>query len=147
MATLKAGRLRHRVMIQQQVESQDPVSGEAVFIWQTLPGMDSVPCAIEPLSVREFIAAKALQSEVSARIVLRYRDGLNAKLRIVHGSKLYDPAGFLPDPDSGIEYLTSPVSLLEGSYSEPVPPGAFNVIFGPDNVLFGPYNVIYSGAP
>lgn len=110
MPSLKAGRLRHRVEIQQKVAGQDPVTGEQTYTWQTVSGMDSVPAAIEPLSAREFIAAQATQSQIVARIVMRYREGLDAAMRIVHKGKIYNPHGFLPDADSGMEYMTVPVS-------------------------------------
>ena len=31
-------------------------------------------------------------------------------MRIVHKTKIYNPAGFLADPDSGLEYVTVPVT-------------------------------------
>lgn len=108
MPSLKAGRLRHRVDIQARQQVQNPVTGETTNTWVTV--FASVPAAIEPLSARDFIAAQAVQSEINARIVIRYRDGLNASMRILHKGKIYNPAGWLPDADSGREYLTSPVS-------------------------------------
>jgi SPP1 family predicted phage head-tail adaptor len=81
-----------------------------VTTWTTVTGWDSVPAAIEPLSAREFIAAQAVQSAVTARITLRYRAGLDASMRIVHNGTIYNIAGVLADPDSGLEYVTIPVS-------------------------------------
>lgn len=108
--SLKAGRLRHRVAIQARVQGQDPVSGEVTESWQTVTGWETVPCAIEPLSAREFIAAQATQSQIVARITMRYRAGLLPTMRIVHKGAIYNIAGLLPDKDSGLEYLTIPVS-------------------------------------
>lgn len=105
---LKAGRLRHRVDIQARQDVQDPVTGEVVPIWTTI--WPAVPAAIEPLSVREFIAAQAVQSDISARITIRYRDGLLPNMRVLHNGKIYNPAGWLPDPVRGNEYLTAPCS-------------------------------------
>jgi len=105
---IKAGQLCHRVDIQQRQRSQDAETGETTHTWVTL--WASVPAAIEPLSVREFIAAKAAQSEIVARITIRHRDGLDATMRIVHNGKIYNPAGWLPDKESGLEYLTAPCS-------------------------------------
>ena len=105
---MDAGRLRHRVDFQRRIDSQDPDSGAVTPVWVNLA--TAVPAAIEPLSVREFVAANAVQSEVTVRIVVRYRDGLNAAMRIKHGSRIYNPAGFLADPDSGRDYLTIPCS-------------------------------------
>jgi len=104
--TLAAGRLRHRVVIQERVLTQD-ADLEPIYAWADVA---TVWAAIEPLSVREFIAARAQQSEVSARITIRYRAGLNGQMRILHNGKVYNPAGFLADKDSGLEYLTVPVS-------------------------------------
>jgi SPP1 family predicted phage head-tail adaptor len=116
----EAGKLRHRVRIQKldYVRDsngeviQDPYTGETEGEWVTIA---TVWAAIEPVSAREFMAAQAIQSAISARIVIRYRDGLNASMRFVHvrtgrPDVVYDPHGFLADKDSGLEYLTIPVS-------------------------------------
>lgn len=108
--SMQAGRLRHRIAIQQKVQAQNPVTGAITHTWQTVAGMESVPASIEPLSVRELLAAQAVQSEMIARITIRYRPGLDATMRILHKGKIYNPAGWLPDKDSGLEYLTAPVS-------------------------------------
>lgn len=118
--SIEAGKLRHRVRIEQYVDLldsngeviQDPVTGEVSRAWVEVA---TVWAAIEPLSAREFIAAQATQSKTVARVVLRFRDGLNAAMRLVHlrtgrPDVIYNPAGFLPDVDSGLEYLTAPVS-------------------------------------
>lgn len=106
--TLKAGKLRHRITIEAPVETRDPDSGEVLVSWTPL--YTKVAAAIEPLSVKEFIASKTLQSQITAHITIRYRDGLTAKMRINHNGKIYNPEGWLPDVDSGLEYLTAPVT-------------------------------------
>lgn len=105
---IKAGRLRHRVDIQSRSNVQDPITGEITVTWVNT--WTAVPAAIEPLSAREFIAAQAVQSAVTARITLRYRAGLDASMRIVHNGTIYNIAGVLADPDSGIGYVTLPCS-------------------------------------
>lgn len=108
---MHAGKLRHRVQFQRQVQGQDPVSGAVVQVWQDWPAPGQKLWArIEPLSARDFIAAKAAQSEVTARIVVRYRAGIVATMRAMYRDKVYSIHGVLPDPDSGREYLTLPVS-------------------------------------
>lgn len=112
--SLSAGRLRHRITIQKLVTTgQDPDTGTPTQEWQDL--YTSVPAGIEPLSAREFMASRSQQSEYSARIVIRHRAGLDASMRIVgvcgcHQGRIFNPAGWLPDPDSGLEYLTAPCS-------------------------------------
>lgn len=118
--SIEAGRLRHRVRIEELrylLDSngdtwQDDMTGETRQTWQEVA---TVSAAIEPLSAREFVQSQAMQSQVTARIVIRYRDGLNAAMRLVHvrtgrPDVIYNPAAFLPDVDSGLEYLTAPCS-------------------------------------
>ena len=104
---MDAGRLRHRVDIERRVDAQD-TSGDLETTW--VPFATSVPAAIEPVSARELVAASAVQSKVIARITIRYRAGLDASMRIKHGSRIYNPEGFLADKDSGLNYLTIPCS-------------------------------------
>lgn len=118
--SIEAGRLRHRVRIEQLSylldshgdQYQDPETGESRPQWVEVA---TVWAAIEPLSAREFIAAQSTQSQITARIVIRHRDGLDASMRLVHvrtgrPDVIYNPAAFLPDMDSGLEYLTAPCS-------------------------------------
>lgn len=104
---MRNGKLRHRITLQRPGLSQDPQTGEMLPGWQDVA---TVWSSIEPLSAREFIAAQAGQSEVSARIVIRYREGMDATMRAVHRGKTYNIHGVLADPKSGLEYLTLPVS-------------------------------------
>lgn len=104
---IKSGKLRHRVSIQAQVKTQDPVDGSEVITWQEVK---KVWASVEPLSAREFIAAQATQSQVTARIAMRYWSGLEPTMRIVHRNNVYNIRGVLPDANSGLEHITLPVS-------------------------------------
>lgn len=104
---IEAGRLRHRVLIQRQVQTQDDETGAVTVTWQSVA---MVWAAIEPLSAREFMAAQTTQAETVARIVIRYRTGLDTSMRILHKSNVYNIQGLLPDKDSGLDYITIPVS-------------------------------------
>lgn len=109
---MKAGRLRHRVDIEERTQVQDPNTGAPVEKWVSFAS--NVPAAIEPLSAREFVASQAVNSEVSARITLRWRPGLRDTMRIVHIKRgerhVYDIEGRLADKDSGLDYVTLAVS-------------------------------------
>lgn len=73
--------------------------------WQTV--WDKVPASVEPLSARDLIAAQAGQSEASGRIVIRYRAAVVPTMRILHRGNVYNIQGQpMPDPVSGLEYLT-----------------------------------------
>lgn len=104
---MEAGKLRHRVRIEYPVNTQDTTTGANIIEWETL---GTVWAAIEPLSVREFIESQTNQSEIVARIIIRYRNDVNATMRLIHGTTIYNPAGFLPDKNSNLEYLTIPCS-------------------------------------
>lgn len=104
--SLSAGRLRHRVRLERFDTSNDS-NGDPVQEWDLVA---EVWAAIEPLSAREFVASQAMQSQVTARITIRWRDDVVAAMRIVHGAKVYNIAGVLPDKESGREYLTLPVT-------------------------------------
>lgn len=101
---LDAGKLRHRVTIQRRVDSRTSV-GDVKVNWADV---GTVWAAVEPVSVREFIAGQSMQSQVTARITIRYRDGLTGDMRILFRDRIYNPQGWLSDPESGLEYLTAP---------------------------------------
>lgn len=103
---IQAGLLRHWVDIEQFAEHVNS-SGERDRYWEPVA---TVWAAVEPMSAREFTAAQQIQSKVTTRITIRYRDGITAAMRIVHRGKYYNIQGVLSDKDSGIEYLTLPCS-------------------------------------
>jgi SPP1 family predicted phage head-tail adaptor len=104
----RAGQYRHRVDIQDWSEVRDEETGGFVEAWTTV--FADVPARIAPASGKEFLAAAAIQSEIIARIVIRQRPGLNAKQRILHNGDIYNVHAWLPDPDSGRDYVSAPVS-------------------------------------
>lgn len=104
---MQAGKLRHRVTIQQRSQTQDPNTGEIVTAWVDVA---TVWAAVEPLSAREFIAAQAGQSQITARATIRYTDAVDATMRLLHNGAAYNIEGVLPDPKSGRHYLTLPLS-------------------------------------
>ncbi|CAI8940616.1 phage head closure protein [Pseudomonas sp. IT-P294] len=102
---MRAGALRHRVTFQALGITQDPGTGEEIEGWTTV--WDKVPASVEPLSARDLIAAQAGQSEASGRMVIRYRPGVLPTMRILHRGDVYNIQGPpMPDPVSGLEYLT-----------------------------------------
>ncbi|WP_206515880.1 phage head closure protein [Xanthomonas arboricola] len=113
MSNIAAGKLRHRIRIEKQVTARDD-DGVQSTTWQPVHA-GTLAAAIEPVSAREFIAAGAGQGEVSARITIRYRAGILASMRAVHvrngaDAEIYNIQGALADRESGLEYLTLPVS-------------------------------------
>jgi len=102
-------KLRHRVILQQPVQTRDSDTGAFVTTWDDVV---TVWARIEPLSVREIIAAETEDSKISARITLRYRANISHEMRLYHQSKnkYYNIEGVLSDKNSGFDYLTVPAS-------------------------------------
>ncbi|UXB42257.1 phage head closure protein [Stenotrophomonas maltophilia] len=104
---IAAGRLRHRVQLQRQVHGQAPETGAQTVSWEPLA---DVWAEVAALSARELVAAKAVDSEVTMRVTIRQRDDVTDKCRVIHRGKILNINGVLPDPVSGLEYLTLPCS-------------------------------------
>jgi len=104
---MQAGKLKHYVDLQEHVAHQDPQFGDITFTWETRA---SVWAEVAPLSGREFIAAAVLQSEIQVRITIRYRADITNEWRILFRDKIYNIQAVLPDPWSGLDYLTLPCS-------------------------------------
>lgn len=105
----RAGQYRHRIDIQDWTEIRDPDTGGFTEEWVTV--FENVPARIVPSSGREFLAAAAIQSEIIGRIVIRARPGLKAKQRILHNGDIYNVHAWLPDQESGRDYVSAPVSM------------------------------------
>lgn len=103
MAAVASGKLRHKVQLQEQVIDQDPVTGEMVPSWHTVA---DVWAEIVPMSGREFLSSGAEQSEVRGRMVIRYREDVDASMRVLYRGKQYNIFAVLPDAESGREHLT-----------------------------------------
>lgn len=91
-----APRLRHRVDIQNFATTQDSNTGAVVDAWTDFD--TDVPAEIMPMSGREFLAAQSIQAGVNTKIVIRYQDGVLPRMRVVHGSTIYNIQAVLPDP-------------------------------------------------
>jgi SPP1 family predicted phage head-tail adaptor len=107
MPAVASGDLRHRVQLQEKSRTQDPHTGEMLDSWVDVA---EVWAQVVPLSGREFLASAAEQSEVTGRIVIRYRDDVDATKRFVYRGKAYAIKAVLPDMESGVEHLTCMVA-------------------------------------
>lgn len=103
---VRSGELRHVVRIEREVRTRNPTTLVESVAWQTL--YDNVPAAIAPLSAREFVSSGAKQNGVTTRIKIRYADGIDGAMRIVHeddGGRIYNIIQVLPD-ETLRHYLT-----------------------------------------
>lgn len=81
-----AGKLRHRITIQEHVTGQDEF-GQPRDDWRDVT---TVWAAVEPLRGREYFAAQQVQADVTARIRIRYRKGIRPEMRSLYDGRLYD---------------------------------------------------------
>lgn len=83
---MQAGTLRHRVEIQEPMESRDDIGG-VTQVWQTRA---SVWAHIEPLQGREVLEAQSIEARLSHRITVRGRLVLDLRWRLVwQGRRFY----------------------------------------------------------
>src|SRR3972149_411724 len=83
---MEAGRLRHRVTIEEKVESRDAYGGER----ETWVEYAEVWAEKSPLVGREYLEARQMMAEVKTKIRIRYLAGVRAEMRGVDGSQTYE---------------------------------------------------------
>lgn len=83
---MRAGRLRHRITIQDKTVVQNSF-GEEDITWTEFA---TVWASVEPLRGREFLDGRMVTAEVTTRIRIRHLDGVRPEMRVVHGSTNYD---------------------------------------------------------
>jgi SPP1 family predicted phage head-tail adaptor len=72
------GKLRHLVTLQQP--SETTTGGETARSWSDVA---EVSAAIEPISSREYFLASQPRADVTHRVTIRYRAGIQSTRRIV----------------------------------------------------------------
>lgn len=83
---MQAGKLRHAVTIQVPPVGQDEI-GQPNTVWTNVA---TVWASVEDLTGREYQAAQATQNPVQTRIRIRYRAGIVASMRVLHGTTIYN---------------------------------------------------------
>jgi SPP1 family predicted phage head-tail adaptor len=107
MTNIAAGRLRHIIAIERQVEVTDS-NGDRSREWEYVT---SVRAEIKPMSGRELLLAQQVQSQVSVNIVIRYNADIDATCRAKYNGVIYSIQAVIPDPESGLEWMTLPCSV------------------------------------
>ena len=83
---MKAGDLDQRVTVERQQGGFDELGQPLPDTWAPL---FTCWAAVEPLTGREYIAASAAVSEVTARIRMRFRPWMTAEDRVIHDGTTY----------------------------------------------------------
>jgi len=86
---VRAGKLRHRVTLQQRVTGspQKTPMGAPDAAWSDVA---TVWADVRPLGGRELFLAQQAESKVEAEIEIRYRAGVVAAMRAKHGAVIYN---------------------------------------------------------
>lgn len=93
---MTAPRLRHRIDIQNFATTQNSDTGAVTDSWTDYD--TDVPAEIWPMSGREFVAAQSVQAGVTTKITIRYQSGIVPRMRVKHGTDIYNIKAVLPDP-------------------------------------------------
>ena len=94
---MRAARLRGKVLLQRPVVTQDSYAGKQIGY----ADVGTERAAIEPLQTREYFAAQQANAEITLRVVIRYRDDVDADWRVVDQAtgQAYQVVGLPIDPD------------------------------------------------
>lgn len=79
------GRLRYSIRIEEPSGNRS-TSGQPVETWSEFA---TTRADIYSISGREYFEADQVNSETTVKIVIRYLQGLNTKMRIRHGDVIY----------------------------------------------------------
>jgi SPP1 family predicted phage head-tail adaptor len=96
---LEAGRLRHRVTLQELSRTDDGMGGYT----SEWVDVKTVWAEVKSMTGREYLQAQSIQEDVVTKVTIRYRQ-VRADYRLVHKGQRYNIKAILPDP-SQAEYL------------------------------------------
>lgn len=83
---IAAGKLRHRITLEQLTQSADPQSNEPIETWTQ---RETVWASIEPISANERYASMQIQGEVTHTVVIRAISGLTGQWRVRHEGRVF----------------------------------------------------------
>lgn len=84
-------RLRHRLTLQQEVKTIDGAGGY-VRTWQNIADLWAEISSINGKSIygREKLYAGQIQSEISHKITIRYRNGISTEMRLLFENRAFN---------------------------------------------------------
>ena len=83
---MRAGQLDQRVTVERFTSTEDEL-GQPIEAWAPL---FTCWAAVEPLTGREYLAAQAAVSEVTAKIRMRFRPWMTNTDRVIHEGTIYN---------------------------------------------------------
>jgi len=86
---MRAGPLRHKVILQEKSVTGRDAKGGEVIDWVEF---STVRANVVPLRGREYVAIRQAQAELQVRIEMRFLSGVTSAMRAVHGTAIYNIA-------------------------------------------------------
>jgi SPP1 family predicted phage head-tail adaptor len=111
-----AGDLNHRIRIERQVKTEN-TRGEVVYTWALHA---TVWAQVSPMNAtrgRELVAASQVQSEITTRFRIRYREGIDETMRIIWRGVQYDikaPPGEVQGGRTWVDLMAKAGVVAEG---------------------------------
>lgn len=96
---MKAGTLRHRVVLQRLTETRGP-TGDLVKTWADQP---EIWAAVEPLSGREYWQAQQVAAETTIRVRIRYSSGVVPTMRVKYGTRTFEVLSIIDPEERHVE--------------------------------------------
>lgn len=101
---ISAGQLQHRVAFYKQSTTRSATGAVQAGRWENV---FTVWGQFVPLSVKDIIAGKAQETQITARAKIRYRTDIDGTMRVGYAGRMYEIVGEpLADNRTGREYLT-----------------------------------------
>ena len=107
MTTVKAGTLRHRVLLENRAVASDALGGEIVT-WvpvTTLAGDGKVWANVRFMSGMETLRTDAVVATLKASIRILFRNDLNPTARVTYNGQVFNIKAAMPDPETGRDYI------------------------------------------
>lgn len=98
---MRAGRLRHRVTVEQLLVTDDGYGGQSQA-WSTFA---TVWASVEPLQGREYFQAQQAQATVTHKVTMRHLDGVTHDMRVKHGSRALNIVSVIDTEERGRELV------------------------------------------
>ena len=83
---MKIGKLKHRVILQRKEITEDELKQQT----ETWVDFAYVWAEVQPLSGREYFAAKQENAEVTTRITIRHLKDVKPDMRVLFNEKVYE---------------------------------------------------------
>ena len=91
-----ASRLRHKLTLQQEVQTPDGAGGTSkswtniTDLWAEIIPISGSSSKLNASAGKEIFYGAQVQAEVSHKILLRYRDGVTPDMRLVFESRIFN---------------------------------------------------------